>query len=637
MKKKSLIFGLCSTLAMGAALVTIVAMNKGQLLRVESEEDYWTISFDAYDLVKNYDVSYQSGDVTLKTDQNNNDVTFHYDNCYARKFNDVNYLEVQQDGSIANTTELRGIYSLTVQQMGTFKIEWGFEKEAGVVQYVASEEVYLSNTNKTYYFENTKPNYFKFTNVDSPSRQLTNFVVKMDKACEASESPYVVKSGVKYVKYSTYAVCRGFAGASQANLVIASEAGGLPVTEIAESAFEHDTTIETVTLPNTLRVIENYAFDMCTNITALNIPKSVEHIYRCAFRGLHNCSSLTFEAGGTAGLSMGAGAFDSNGHVGVLTLPSRITGLSADGYTFQACSAVTEFALNSDNHAENIVSVEDGVLFADLGDYNHGKKVLISYPAANTRTTYEIPSDCTKVQGNDGLSYANNIQKLVINNDVYLYFGSYSCDSMAGLQEIEFAKQTHTVSFYWYTFRGCSSLKSLVVPSNLVVLSCGLAYINEDKDHPLHVYLPGDAIPGSWAGDWAGSDVTNEYALVYYYSELEPATEEAKLTHWHSVADVATPWALSILFRCYRSDIGEGYAFYLLGSFNTWTANEASRGSYEGGCWSVSVVLTPNTAYTFKGAISTWDSPVDITYEVGADRSWTPDCLSHTYTVDWHY
>lgn len=48
-------------------------------------------------------------------------------------------------------------------------------------------------------------------------------------------------------------------------------------------------------------------------------------------------------------------------------------------------------------------------------------------------------------------------------------------------------------------------------------------------------------------------------------------------------------------------------------------------------------LLFPHVAYTFKGAIAAWDNPTDPVYEVGTDRSWTPDALSYEYTIDWHY
>ena len=618
----------------GAVASVLFATRGNDLFSVKSSVDYWTISFDGLDIMGELDGEHRSGNVVLKTDQNENDVSFHYEGCYARAFNTTNYLEVNENGYVANTTELRSMESLSVQLMGTFRVEWGFTKVADAVQYESSVDFNGGNNIHEFDFDGTHPNYFKITNLDSPSRQLTNFVVKMDKKCEASESPYVVISGVKYVTHSTYAECVGFAGASSATLNIASEAGGLPVTKIADYAFESDTTIETLTLPNTLVDIGECAFRDCTSIGAINIPKSVQYIYGSAFDGTSGCTSLTFESGGTETLFLGIAAFEGNGHSGVLTLPSRVSGLSYDGYIFNAMLSVTSFALNSDNHEENILSVEDGVLFAHMGTYNYYQKVLVSYPRGNTRTEYTIPSDCTRVMERDGLGLAMNIQKLIIDNDVDLYFDADSASSMVNLEEIEFKASEHTVIFYWYALNYAPKLYSLLLPENVVVQSSGLESVNSR----LQVYLPGSSIPESWSSTWCGDDVENGYVKVYFHDEVEPATEEGRLTHWHYVSSVPTPYAVEVEFLCYRTDIGDGYAFYLLG-VDSWTASTANRGTYNGdaSCWEITLIMVPNTTYEFKGAISTWDNPTNITYEVGANRSWTPDRFSHVYEVDWHY
>ena len=639
MKKKFLIVGL-STLVLGVtAALTVGIGKKGfSAKQTKGDDDYWTISFDALDLVGELGTPYKSGDTVLKTDQNKNDVSFHYDNCYAREFNGTNYLEVNDGGYVANTTEIRGMVSLTVLQMGEFDVEWGFVKEAGVVQYVASTSVYRSNIQTTYEFEGTAPNYFRFTNHDGTSRQLTNFVIKMDKKCESSVSPYAVKSGLSFMKHESYAECIGFFGSPQSSVVIPNEVESLPVTKIADRAFYREAGITSLVLPNTLKIVGTSAFQDCEYLEALEIPKSVEEIHQSGFGGLSRCTNLTFEAGGTTTLSLSVAAFEGLGHEGTLTLPSRVDGISTDGYVFSSSPNITAFALNSDNHANNILSVEDGVLFADRGNYNYFKKTLISYPAANPRTEYEIPSDCTRIETRDGLSFSFNIQKLIINNDVDMMFGAASCQSMASLKEIEFKKTTHAVHFYWYAFDYCPALKKLVVPTNLIVDDSGLGRVSSSVDQPLNMYFPGNEIPNSWHRDWDGGDLVRDGKIkTLFYSEDEPATTEDKLTHWHDVSGTPTPWALSIEFRCYRSDIGEGWAFYVLGTFNSWTASEACRGTYDNGCWTVSMVLSPNTTYQFKGVIAEWDNPTNLTYEVDPNRSWTPDSLSHVYDLNWQY
>lgn len=636
MKKKILILSLASGLTLGAVASTLLINKNGGFFGAKSEDDFWSISFDGLDLVKELDGAAKTSDVVLKTDQNKNDVTFHYENCSAYELNGTNYFNVQAGGSLANTTELRGMTSFHVQAMGEFKLEWGFAEVDDKIFYESSVTFYEGNNVYEFDFEGTKPNYFKITNVDTAKRQLAYFEIKMDKECKSSSSPYVYDSGLKFKKSDSYVTCLGFAGTSLSTLNIPSEVDGLPVKAIGDNAFKGDADITSLTLPNSLLDIGTSAFQDCENIGAITIPKSVTTIRPNAFENTTNCTTLSFESGGTETLSLGRAAFYSCGHTGVLTLPSRVSDLSYDGYVFAAMMGVTNYAVNNDNNPSNIISVEDGVLFAAMGNYSHNTKVLVSYPRANSRTVYTIPSDCTKVMTQDGLSSVYGIEKLIIDNDVELLFDANSASSMVSLEEIEFKESEHNVYFYWYCLNYAPNLRGLLVPDNLVVNDSGLARVNQAG---LSIYLPGSDIPTSWHTDWCESDdITNGYIKVYSHNEVEPATTEEKLATWHFVDDVPTPYAISVNFCCYRTDIGDGYAFYLLG-VDSWTASEANRGAYnnDSGRWEVTMVMVPNTTYSFKGAISTWDNPVSISYEVGDNRSWTPDRFSKDYTVDWHY
>ena len=73
------------------------------------------------------------------------------------------------------------------------------------------------------------------------------------------------------------------------NVVIPEEYKGLPVTQIGNSAFKNCKSIESITIPVSIRYIDAYAFDGCNLITSLTIPlNAVLHD-----RALNGCKSVT--------------------------------------------------------------------------------------------------------------------------------------------------------------------------------------------------------------------------------------------------------------------------------------------------------------------------------------------------------
>ncbi len=60
-------------------------------------------------------------------------------------------------------------------------------------------------------------------------------------------------------------------------------------TEIIEMAFEDCTTLVSIEIPGSVKVINYGAFFGCTGLTSVVIPEGVENIWECAFKG---CTSL---------------------------------------------------------------------------------------------------------------------------------------------------------------------------------------------------------------------------------------------------------------------------------------------------------------------------------------------------------
>ena len=95
------------------------------------------------------------------------------------------------------------------------------------------------------------------------------------------------------------------------------------VTAIMPGAFAGTDVVE-VSLPSNIGEIPKDAFKNCTSLTTVVIGKNVTEIGASAFEGCTNLSSLTFEQGGTQGLTIGDRAFYGCTSLTALELPDRL-------------------------------------------------------------------------------------------------------------------------------------------------------------------------------------------------------------------------------------------------------------------------------------------------------------------------
>ena len=124
---------------------------------------------------------------------------------------------------------------------------------------------------------------------------------KDDETVESSFSSEQSISSTEEVTYSenlayiisedeSYYILRGVGLCADRRIVIPSTYRGLPVKEIEDRAFQGQSYISSIFIPDGVTSIGNYAFSGCSSLTSVEIGDSVTSIGNYAF---YYCESLT--------------------------------------------------------------------------------------------------------------------------------------------------------------------------------------------------------------------------------------------------------------------------------------------------------------------------------------------------------
>ena len=135
---------------------------------------------------------------------------------------------------------------------------------------------------------------------DDPSEGTSGLEYVLDDATKTAKVSYRIK---EYPDGTWERIKGGYNG----DIVIPETYNGYTVTGIREYAFDQCTDIPSVKLPKTLKQIEYSAFNGCTALKEIIIPASVDTIYNTAFDGCSALEKVVFEDG-TNLLKLGVGS-----------------------------------------------------------------------------------------------------------------------------------------------------------------------------------------------------------------------------------------------------------------------------------------------------------------------------------------
>lgn len=271
------------------------------------------------------------------------------------------------------------------------------------------------------------------------------------------------------------------------------------ITTLGEYSFHNCAGLQTVTLPPTLRVIQDWAFNGC-NLQSIDIPEGVQEIGEVAFSG-GDFTSLTIP---NSVITMGEGCFGGCDKLVSLTIGSGLTEIPARCFSRAAIPSVTLpdniTSLGEEAFAEcaSLAEVNIGKGLKQISDrcfQNSGLK-SISIPSNVTSIGVEAFAGCASLETVDLSTRLREIPE--------------KCFQNSGLVSITLPENITTVGEEAFSL--CLSMRSVTVlgPKNFEAYAFFTDNYLERDRQGLNVYI--DDLT-----DWCErSTFANEYACPFY-------------------------------------------------------------------------------------------------------------------------
>ena len=312
----------------------------------------------------------------------------------------------------------------------------------------------------------------------------------------------IVDGGAVVTEYNGY----------ETEVVVPEELGGYPVTAIGFGAF-NSFRLERVQLPETVKVIEDYAFSWCFALREINFPEGLTSIglgafESCALESIHlpasvteigdyafsDCSdtlrSITVADGNPAFEAKGNCLIDKETKTLLLGCASSVIpeGVSAIGKNaFIGCSGLKRIALPNgvkwigecafaDCEALTTATLPNGLLRIESGAFQRCSSLQsIVIPDSVTSILSTAFAQCTELAavtmsknltelGEYAFYYCTRLSSIVIPDGVTM-LGDYTFWDCYGLTEIKLSKNLKSIGFS--TFANNVSLRSIDLPKGL--------------------------------------------------------------------------------------------------------------------------------------------------------------------------
>jgi len=208
------------------------------------------------------------------------------------------------------------------------------------------------------------------------------------------------------------------------------------VTSIGGSAFNHCTSLTSITIPNSVTSIGRSAFLDCPSLTSITIPNSLTSIGESVFWGCTSLTSITIPNSVT---NIGGGAFYGCTSLTSITIPNSVTSIGSG--VFSHCTSLTSITIPN-----SVTSIGTSAFYD-----------------CTSLTNITIPNSVTSI-GDNAFQGCSSLTTITIPNSVTSIGESafWGCIILSSITIPNSVTNIRRNTFY-----GCTSLTSITIPNSV--------------------------------------------------------------------------------------------------------------------------------------------------------------------------